>query len=92
MDLLWSDPTPSADTMGVHNNVVRDPRKENNICMFGSDMVDKFLKNNQMNMIIRSHQKCQGGIDQFANDQVFTITSCSNYNNAYNNDACFLVM
>lgn len=46
MDLLWSDPTPSADTMGIHANLVRDPLKQNNICMFGADMVDKFLKNN----------------------------------------------
>jgi hypothetical protein len=46
MELLWSDPTLNDDILGVHPNLVRDPLKQNNMSLFGSDLVDKFLKMN----------------------------------------------
>jgi protein phosphatase len=92
MDLLWSDPTPSEDTLGIHPNLARDPQKQNNISLYGADIVEKFLKNNQISMMIRANQICMDGMDRYANNQVFTITSCSNYNNSHGNDACFLVV
>lgn len=92
MELLWSDPTPSEDTLGIHPNQGRDPQKVNNLTMFGSDVVEKFLKTNQLSIMIRSHQICPDGMDRFAQNQVFTISSCSNYCGSHNNDACFLVV
>ena len=79
MDLLWSDPTVSEDTLGMLPNIVRDPLKQNNIMCYGPDQVEKFLKFNQLSMIIRSHQQCMDGIDHFAARQLITITSCANY-------------
>ena len=58
MDLLWSDPTMNDDILGIHPNLTRDPLKQNNISLFGSDIVDKFLKANQIQIIIRGHQIC----------------------------------
>ena len=55
MDLLWSDPTASEDTLGIHPNLQRDPQKQNNISLYGADIVEKFLKNNQISMMIRGH-------------------------------------
>lgn len=55
MDTLWSDPTPSEDQLGIQPNIVRDPLKQNNIMLYGPDQVERFLKNNQIHMIIRSH-------------------------------------
>ena len=55
MDLLWSDPTPNEDTMGIVPNTVRDPLKQNNICMYGPDIVEKFLKVNQCQVMFRAH-------------------------------------
>jgi protein phosphatase len=66
MDLLWSDPTASEDMVGMHPNTMRDPTKQNNIMCYGPDQVEKFLKVNQLSMIIRSHQNCMDGIDHFA--------------------------
>lgn len=91
MDLLWSDPTPSEDTLGMHPNTVRDPLKQNNMMCYGPDQVEKFLKINQLSMIIRSHSQCMDGIDHFAARQLITITSCANYA-GFENDACFLVV
>jgi len=91
MDLLWSDPTNSEDMVGMHPNTQRDPTKQNNIMCYGPDQVDKFLKVNQLSMIIRSHQNVIDGIDHFASRQLITITSCCNYG-GFENDACFLVV
>ena len=33
---------------------------------FGADRVEKFLKANNMSLILRSHQNCADGIDRFA--------------------------
>lgn len=66
MDLLWSDPTADENTLGVHPNSLRDPAKQNNISHYGPDIVEKFLKVNQMSLMIRGHQVCQEGIDRFA--------------------------
>ena len=43
-------------------------------------------------MILRSHQVCSEGLDRFAQGQLITINSCTDYCNKYNNDACFIVV
>ena len=65
--MLWSDPTDNEEELGIVPNLVRDPQGQNNIMKFGADRVDKFLKNNSLSMILRSHQICPDGIDRFAN-------------------------
>jgi protein phosphatase len=92
MDLLWSDPAINDDILGAHPNLVRDPTKQNNMSVFGADIVDKFLKLNQLQLMIRGNQVCQEGIDRFAGGQCITINSCTNYCNVYNNDASILVV
>ena len=59
---------------------------------FGPDRVEKFLKNNSMSMILRSHSICLDGLDRFASGQLISITSCTDYCKTYNNDACFIVV
>jgi len=92
MELLWSDPTQNDDILGIHPNLIRDPLKQNNMSLFGSDLVDKFLKMNQLQIMIRSNQVLQDGMDRFANGQCITINSCTNYCGTHNNDASFLVV
>jgi len=92
MELLWSDPTQNDDILGIHPNLIRDPLKQNNMSLFGSDLVDKFLKMNQLQIMIRSNQVLQDGMDRFANGQCITINSCTNYCSTHNNDASFLVV
>jgi hypothetical protein len=43
-------------------------------------------------MILRSHQICSEGLDRFAQGQLITISSCTDYAGKYNNDACFIVV
>lgn len=106
IDLLWSDPmdsesgdsttdssagTMSTPTSDIAPNVTRDPMGTNNITKFGTARVEKFLKHNQVSMILRSHQVCSEGLDRYAQGQVITINSCTDYCNKYGNDACFIV-
>ena len=46
MDIMWSDPTVSDEVLGMQQNPIRDPQRNNNIMMYGPDVVDKFLKQN----------------------------------------------
>ncbi len=55
IDLLWSDPTDKEEDYGIIANLERDPQGSNNITKFGPDRVEKFLKANNLSMILRSH-------------------------------------
>jgi hypothetical protein len=92
IDLLWSDPTDNEEAMGIVANTTRDPQKQNNIMQYGPDQVEKFLEAHNFSIIIRSHQSCPEGIDRFAEAQLITVSSCSNYGGTHNNDASFLVL
>jgi len=92
VDVLWGDPTASEDQLGMQVNSQRDPNSQNKIMAFGPDIVDKFLKQNSISMLIRSHQNPIDAIEKFASNQVVTLTSTSNYGGTNANDACMLVV
>lgn len=52
-DLLWSDPTESDSVLGVSPNEIRDPDGSGRICRFGPDRVYQFLRENNLQLIIR---------------------------------------
>lgn len=88
-DVLWSDPATNETDTGYKPNSLRD---NDNIVTYGVDKVAQFLTANKLEMIIRSHEVPLEGIKLFANSQVITISSCSNYCGTYNNLACMLVI
>jgi len=59
---------------------------------YGPDIVDKFLKQNQISMIVRSHQNPIDAIDKFSANQLITISSCANYGGNVGNNACMLLI
>ena len=59
---------------------------------YGPDIVDKFLKQNQISMIVRSHQNPTDAIDKFSSNQLITISSCANYCGSVENNACMLLI
>ena len=52
---------------------------------FDNNILDNFLKNNKLKMIIRSHDVCQKGISNCFGDRVLTIFSSTNYCGVYQN-------
>ena len=80
-DLLWSDPDDAA-TDGFSKN---DDRGISFI--FNGKIVKKFVKNNDLDLIVRSHQVVEEGYEFFADKKLITIFSASNYRGEFDNSA-----
>jgi len=70
-DLLWSDPDTEKD--GYHPNV-RGPG-----CVYGQDTVLRFLRLNNLQHIVRSHQLCMDGYQTIFTNKLSTIWSAPNF-------------
>ncbi|GAW82989.1 serine/threonine protein phosphatase 7 [Plasmodium gonderi] len=78
-DLLWSDPQKKN---GIGSNA-----RGNNCITFGPDITELFLKNNNLDILIRSHQvpKTLKGIESHHEGKCITLFSASNYCNKIKN-------
>eukprot|EP00826_Nyctotherus_ovalis_P008327 TRINITY_DN1214_c0_g3_i2.p1 TRINITY_DN1214_c0_g3~~TRINITY_DN1214_c0_g3_i2.p1 ORF type:complete len:517 (+),score=114.74 TRINITY_DN1214_c0_g3_i2:931-2481(+) len=79
IDILWSDPTESDREMGTHMNAVRDPNATGSIYSFGPDRVEKFLRQNKLELIVRGHECVMDGFERFAKGQLITVFSATDY-------------
>ena len=81
IDLLWSDPGPEVD------GFIPSPRGVSFI--FGKEEAEKFMDENGIQLIIRSHEFCQeGALFPFGENGGFlTIFSASNYCRTMNSSA-----
>ena len=79
IDILWSDPTESDKELGTHVNVARDPNSTGSIYSFGPDKVEKFLKQNKLELIVRGHECVMDGFERFAKGQLITVFSATDY-------------
>lgn len=48
---------------------------------FGTNWIENFLKMNNIEMIIRSHECVIDGIEKFGSTNLYTIISCTNNGN-----------
>jgi serine/threonine-protein phosphatase 5 len=69
-DLLWSDPMD-------HRGLAASPRGTTKL--FGPDVTEKFLQDNQISLIIRSHQIQDGGYALHHGGKCVTVFSAPNY-------------
>lgn len=82
-DLVWSDPahveewTPSSRGSGY---------------LFGEKQTSKFLSQNSLKRIIRSHQVIMDGYEELFDQKVFTVWSAPNYMYRTGNKACVLLI
>ncbi|KHN03759.1 Serine/threonine-protein phosphatase BSL1 [Glycine soja] len=74
MDLLWSDPTENDSVEGLRPNA-RGP----GLVTFGPDRVTEFCKKNKLQLIIRAHECVMDGFERFAQGQLITLFSATNY-------------
>eukprot|EP00906_Rhabdomonas_costata_P031756 RCo044818 len=76
-DLLWSDPD---------DNVVGWGENERGVSFtFGTDVVEKFLADHQLDLICRAHQVVEDGYQFFAHRQLVTVFSAPNYCGEFDN-------
>lgn len=87
MDLLWSDPTENDSVEGLRPNA-RGP----GLVTFGPDRVTEFCKRNRLQLIIRAHECVMDGFERFAQGQLITLFSATNYCGTANNAGAILVV
>lgn len=82
-DLLWSDP---AEVVGFGQN-------DRGVSVsFGPDIVQRFLRQEDMDLIVRAHQVVEDGYEFFADRQLVTIFSAPNYCGEFDNAAAVLTI
>jgi len=106
-DLLWADPVPEDDTVGMNDDEIEEWRcidfrpNVTRGCSyeFGYAAVDTFIKDNNFKAIIRAHEVKRFGYEEhFFRDNdldippVITVFSAPNYCDMYENRAAFIQM
>jgi len=81
-DLLWSDPEVDIQGWGDSDRGVS--------YIFGQDVIKKFNKRHQLNLICRAHQVVEDGYEFMANRGLVTIFSAPNYCGEFDNNAGIL--
>lgn len=80
-DLLWSDPSLemgwTANDRGVSFS-------------FGADVITKFLRKHDFDLIVRGHQVVEDGYEFFAQRKLITIFSAPNYCGTFDNAGALL--
>lgn len=69
-ELLWSDPQTALG---------RAPNKRGCGISFGQDVTQKFLKENNLDLVVRSHEVKDKGFEVIHNGQLITVFSAPNY-------------
>lgn len=91
LDLLYSDPVENE----LENNNKPNPDRNflyTNIKKFGIDRLRSFIKENNLNFIIRSHECCKDGFERFSNDSLMTVFSAMDYCGKGGNAASVLIV
>jgi len=83
-DLLWSDPHPEIMGFGQNDRGVS--------ISFGRDVVDAFLRKEDMDLVVRAHQVVEDGYEFFGDRSLVTIFSAPNYCGEFDNAAAVLTI
>ena len=80
-ELLWSDPQPMTG---------RSPSKRGVGCQFGPDVTHRFLENNQLDYVVRSHEVKEAGYELNHDGKCITVFSAPNYCDTMGNKGAFI--
>ncbi|PRP73190.1 serine/threonine-protein phosphatase 5 [Planoprotostelium fungivorum] len=80
-ELLWSDPSPFPG---------RSPNKRGVGVAFGPDVTHKFLKDNNLQMVVRSHEVKEEGYLVEADGKLVTVFSAPNYCDSVGNKGALI--
>ena len=83
-DITWSDPSDIENFKGYEKSF----RGQGYI--FGQDMVEKFVEDNNLDFITRSHQLVNEGIKWYYDNKLVNVWSAPNYGYVSNNKAAIL--
>ncbi|KAM7398936.1 hypothetical protein PAMP_018237 [Pampus punctatissimus] len=80
-DLLWSDPQPQNG---------RSVSKRGVSCQFGPDVTERFLEQNKLDFIIRSHEVKAEGYEVTHSGKCITVFSAPNYCDQMGNKGAYI--
>jgi len=80
--LLWSDPNKEIQGWEVNDRGVS--------FVFGPDVVQAFLKRQDLDLICRAHQVVEDGYEFFAKRQLVTLFSAPNYCGEFDNSGAMM--
>ncbi|OEL34444.1 Serine/threonine-protein phosphatase 5, partial [Dichanthelium oligosanthes] len=80
-ELLWSDPQPQLG---------RGPSKRGVALSFGADVTKKFLQENSLDLIVRSHEVKDEGYEIEHDGKLITVFSAPNYCDQMGNKGAFI--
>ena len=83
-DLLWSDPDENVSGW--------DDNERGVSFVFGKDIVNIFLKKNDVDLICRAHQVVEDGYEFFAKRQLVTLFSAPNYCGEFDNSGAMMTV
>ena len=83
-DLLWSDPNPNIISYATSTRGLGH--------YFGIEAIDNFLKNNNIECIVRGHQCIEDGVRSMYGGKVITVFSASSYCGDTMNKAGILIV
>ena len=81
-DLLWSDPDANVNGWGENERGVS--------YVFGAEVVNRFLKSQALDLIVRGHQVVEDGYEFFCNKKLVTVFSAPNYCDEFDNSAAIM--
>ncbi|KAL1110136.1 hypothetical protein AAG570_008213, partial [Ranatra chinensis] len=82
-ELLWSDPQPAYG---------RAPSKRGVGVQFGPDITDKFIRQNKLDYIIRSHEVKNDGYEIAHDGKCITVFSAPNYCDTMGNKGAYITL
>ncbi|XP_047055681.1 serine/threonine-protein phosphatase 5-like [Lolium rigidum] len=80
-EILWSDPQPQAG---------RGPSKRGVGLSFGADVTKKFLDDNNLDLVVRSHEVKDEGYEIMHDGKLITVFSAPNYCDQMGNKGAFI--
>ncbi|KAF5796268.1 putative serine/threonine protein phosphatase 5 [Helianthus annuus] len=80
-EILWSNPQP---------NPSRGPRKRNVGLSFGGDVTKRFLKDNNLDLVVPSHEVKDKGYEIEHDGKLITVFSAPNYHDPMGNKGAFI--
>jgi len=81
--LLWSEYSEDIDEVEINED--RDIKKTGSILKYGKERLNRFIQDNNLMMVISSHQFINEGVKSFSNNKLLVVYSVTNFMDKYNN-------
>ena len=90
MDLIWSQYTSKETEQSVTESKTRDILSTGMVFNYGNSRLRRFLQDNNLSMIIRSHECMADGFERNSDATVINLFSCTDFAGKFGNSSAIL--